>query len=100
MMQDLPRRLKDLQGNLGRFQAETYPSWEQVGQVFNELLAAANEARPDDPLIQAIKPVGEQKFGRAAGVVSAPLTDTDAGSMLVAVTQLVQSVAGGRPTAI
>jgi hypothetical protein len=98
-MQDLPRRLKDLHNDLSRFQAETYPSWEQAGQVFNELLAASREARPKDHLIQAIKPVGEQVHSRAVDVVNAPLTDTNAGSMLLAVTQLVQSVSGGRSTA-
>ena len=98
MMADLSRRLKDLQTDLRGFVAETQPSWKQAGQVFNELLTAAKEACPNDPVVQAVEPVGEQKHSRAVRVTSAPLTDTNAGSMLIAVTQLVQSVSGGRPT--
>jgi hypothetical protein len=52
-MQDLPRRLKGLQGEFQHFAPEIQPSWDQAGQVFNVLLAAAKDARPNHQLFKA-----------------------------------------------
>lgn len=92
----LLKQLKELEDGLAKIPAETFPSWEQVGQVFNGLLAAAQDAHPDDPAIKDVKPVGEQKFSNAIKQVSAPLCDTKAGSMLVVVKQLVLVAGGAR----
>jgi|GEM_PF-4445538 len=96
-MATLLKRLKELEATLASFQAETHPSWNQVGQIFNTLLAEA--ASDGDEVVKAIKPVGEKKWSRASGVTDAPVCDTDAGSMRTAVRQLVLSAGGARPTA-
>jgi hypothetical protein len=95
-MPTLLKRLKELEDTLKPFHAETRPSWGQVGQIFNTLLAEA--ASDGDDVVKAIKPVGEQKWSRASGVTDAPTCDTDAGSMRTAVRQLVLALGGARST--
>jgi hypothetical protein len=96
-MATLLKRLKELEDTLKPFQAETHPSWGQGGQVFNELLAEAQKAS-DESVVNAVKPVAEQKWSRASRVTGAPICDTDAGSMLMAVRQLVLALGGARGT--
>jgi hypothetical protein len=49
-MDDLAKRLRDFEESLSNFKAETCPSW-QTGEIFNALLAVAQEAFPDDPVV-------------------------------------------------
>jgi alpha-tubulin suppressor-like RCC1 family protein len=71
-MPTLLKRLKELEDTLKPFQAETHPSWNQTGQIFNALLAEA-QVPLDDEVIKAIKPVGEREWSRASGVTGAPV---------------------------
>jgi hypothetical protein len=94
----LLKRLKGLEKDLAMFQAETCPSWAQAGQVFKVLLAEAKTNCPDDPVVKAIEPVTEMRRSPASGVLEAPRCATDAGSMRIAVNQMVLSAGGARGT--
>jgi hypothetical protein len=74
---DLERRLDDLYEKLGAFPQREFVPW-QVAQVFNALLAAAQEADGDDPVIAAVAPVEQSMLGPVANVDCATMRTTTA----------------------
>ena len=67
MADNLGARLDDLHEKLGAFPARDYVPW-QIAQVFNALLAAAQDADGDDPVIASIQPVEQSMLGPVANV--------------------------------
>ena len=90
-MEDLELRLSQFEGSLKNFKAETNPSW-QTGEIFNSLLAAANEQFPDDPIIQKIS--SAEKGATVPGRLGKDISKMDVGSMRAVVGQIL-SVARG-----
>jgi len=87
---DLGRRLRDLDGSLKNFKAETYPAW-QTAEIFNALLAVAKEQFPDDPVVQAISPAEKMPD-------SINNSSMDVGSMRAAVLQIRRLTGGIGPS--
>lgn len=77
MADDLGARLDDLYEKLGSFPSREYVPW-QVAQVFNALLAAAQKADGDDPVIAALQPVEQSMLGPVANVDCATMRTTTA----------------------
>jgi hypothetical protein len=80
-MDDLPERLSALERTLEEFEAGAHPSW-QTAEIFNALLTAAKNELPDDAVLD-----------RLTAIRPAPATSsTDAGSMRVAVRQILRAM--------
>jgi hypothetical protein len=78
-------RAIDLWNSLGEFDAAHYPS-AQMGEMFNAVLAAAKEERPDDPLVQALTPATFHEVKKGDAIVR--VTSVDAGTLRAAANQL------------
>jgi hypothetical protein len=94
-MDDLAKRLRQFDGSLKEFEAETFPAW-QTAEIFNALLAAAKDQFPDDAIVQAISPA-EQGI-TAPGAVGKRISKTDVGSMRAVVRQIRELTGGTAPS--
>ena len=86
-MEDLTIRVADFIGSLNAFKAEHKPSWP-TAQVFNALLAAAQEQLPDDPVLKSVSSVGQDEIGRPTA---------DAGTMRAVMTQVSSALGDTGP---